>query len=45
MKSNNIDINQKRKKETKLLEELKKLNEDIAKEESEFQKDVRDILI
>jgi hypothetical protein len=40
LRNNIINIEEKRKKEMKLLEELKKLNEDLLKEEQEFKKDV-----
>jgi|LauGreDrversion4_2_1035121.scaffolds.fasta_scaffold2721472_1 hypothetical protein len=41
LRNNIINIEEKRKKEMKLLEELKKLNEDLLKEEQEFKKDVK----
>lgn len=40
LRNNIINIEEKRRKEMKLLEELKKLNEDLQKEEQEFKKDV-----
>jgi len=39
LKANTINIEEKRKREMKLLEELKKLNEDLSKEEQEYKKD------
>lgn len=40
LRNNIINIEEKRRKEMKLLEELKKINEDLLKEEQEFKKDV-----
>ena len=40
LRNNIINIEEKRRKEMKLLEELKKLNEDLLKEEQEYKKDV-----
>ena len=40
LKNNTINIEEKRRKEMKLLDELKKLNEDLLKEEQEYKKDV-----
>ena len=44
LRNNIINIEEKRRKEMKLLEELKKINEDLLKEEQEFKKDVMIIL-
>ena len=41
LKNNTINIEEKRRKEMKLLDELKKLNEDLLKEEQEYKKDVK----
>jgi len=39
LRANTINIEEKRRREMKLLEELKKLNEDLSKEEQEYKKD------
>jgi hypothetical protein len=40
---NSINIEEKRKKEMQLFEQLKKLNDDLAKEESEYIKDSKNL--